>query len=612
MHFRCPHCMNAIDVVEDDDWWEVTCPSCGTHISVAGDQETRTRMSVQEQLAHFELLERIGVGHFGAVWRARDTVLDRIVALKVSREQVDARPSRWSFLREARAASQLNHPNIVPIYEIGQAKGHTFIVSEYIEGLDLRRHLKRAGKLAPRQAAQIARDIARALHHAHEEGILHRDVKSGNILLDADMRPYLADFGLAKRNGAEVTVTRDGEILGTPAYMAPEQAAGRNSEVDARSDIYSLGAVLYEMLTGQLVFRGGEQTLVYRVIHEEPRSPRSVARDVPEDLSTICLTCLEKDPDDRYQTAEQLGRDLDRFLCGESIEARPPSVLERAWRWCRREPYKTIAAVATTVAFFLLGVAVWAAARIDREDLTVLPPWATDRVSVVVKSRPTGAQLLFVPLHPDTFEEHPEFRLGPFASGTTVELPAGLFYLVIAYRDHRTFHEVYRYVPRPGERPRFVNSPVTLFRKLGDGTYRLSDIELFRQSDVAAEMVRVAGGTARVELLSSAMQKQSVPDFFIDGRRLPSAWRRHMKSRCRGRLPGIGTPTWPIRCTLRRCRWQASVGLKRPGTRNVSESDCPILESISTCRLCERPREENGRMTTCRAVSARSTIRPLT
>ena len=509
MHLRCPHCMNAVEIVEDRDWWEVTCPSCGTHISVADDEETRTHMPAEEKLAHFELLERIGMGHFGVVWRARDTVLDRVVALKVSRERTDAKESRWSFLREAKAASQLKHPNIIPIYEIGRAAGRAFIVSEYIEGTDLRRHLKRRGKMKPQQAARIASGIARALHHAHRHGVLHRDVKSGNILLKDDQHPYLADFGLAKRDVGEVAMTRDGEILGTPAYMPPEQAAGRNSEVDARSDIYSLGAVLYEMLTGQLLFQGGEHTLIYQVIYEDPPTPRRASRDVPDDLATICLKCLEKDPADRYQCAGELADELDRFLQGDSIHARKPSIARRAVRWCRRDPARTLAAVATTAAFFLLGVIAWANARWRADDLSIFPPWVEDKVHVVVPTTPERAHLVFVPIDPTTFEERPRYRLGPFDAGTAIELPSG-WYLVIAYVDDTLFNEVYRLVPRPGERQPFL-SIQTVFRQRASGEYELSPIRLFSQDEVTRSGMAVVtrstiGRGGRV----------TVPSFYCD------------------------------------------------------------------------------------------------
>jgi serine/threonine protein kinase/Tfp pilus assembly protein PilF len=312
------------------------------------------------EFGDYELLDEIGRGGQGVVYRARQKSLNRTVALKViGLGRWASTPHLRRFRQEAEAAARLEHPQIVPIYEIGERDGSCYFSMKFVEGGQLDEVVKRE-PMSVRRAAELLLKIARTVHFAHERGILHRDIKPGNILVDKNGEPHLTDFGLARLIEQESTVTNSFDVLGTPSYMSPEQAAGRTKELTAAADVYSLGAVFYQMLTGEPPFAGGTTYQTIRMVLEsEPRNPRVRNSKVDVDLATICLKCLEKDPPRRYATALALAEDLERWLRHEPIQARRTNVLTRGKKWLQRNPSRAFAAVSLAALAVAVGVIIW-------------------------------------------------------------------------------------------------------------------------------------------------------------------------------------------------------------------------------------------------------------
>jgi WD40 repeat protein len=368
-------CLDLLDRVSRFDSENPSLPADAETDPAAGGAPSNLARHCPRAVGRFLIERELGRGGLGVVYLARDSELGRYVAVKVPRSEIVAEESQQRFVREAEAAARLSHPHLVVLYEVGHVETVCYLVSEYCSGPTLARWLHdRAVPLPAREAATLAQQLAGAVHHAHSRGVLHRDIKPSNVMLELvgegegqrdsaktpRLFPKLTDFGMAKLMESTGDQTRSGAILGTPAYMAPEQVEGRLHDIDARTDIYGLGAVLYELLTGAAPFRGTSDVDTLRqLLLAEPAPPRQLCPSVPRDLEAIALKCLAKKRDTRYPTAQHLAEDLGRFLQGLPTEARPLTAWGVARKWARRRPAAVaVAAVLIASVLTLLGVVV--------------------------------------------------------------------------------------------------------------------------------------------------------------------------------------------------------------------------------------------------------------
>ncbi|HYH68768.1 MAG TPA: protein kinase, partial [Urbifossiella sp.] len=364
-----PDCARRSTVPDGVAGRSVRCPACGTRFPAgsgttvgASGPATPSRTDLAA-VGRFVVREKLGAGAFGTVYRAYDPHLDREVALKVPNPGVLDGPTRVErFLREAKAAANLRHPHVVPVYDAGRDGDRYFIASAFVDGKPLSEAVEDGG-VDVNRAARLTRELAEALAYAHGEGIVHRDVKPANVMLDAADRVHLMDFGLASRADEASRLTTDGAVLGTPAYMAPENATGAAGDPQPAADQYACGVVLYELLTGRVPFEGPVHVVLHNQVHADPEPPSAGRRAVSKDLETICLKALAKRPERRYRDCQALADDLRRWQEGEPIAARRMGVVERARRWAQKEPKLAVAGAVVALVVLVSVAVVSGAAR---------------------------------------------------------------------------------------------------------------------------------------------------------------------------------------------------------------------------------------------------------
>ncbi|QDT36633.1 serine/threonine-protein kinase [Stratiformator vulcanicus] len=458
------------------------------------------------RLGRFEIDKRLGSGSFGSVWRAWDRKLKRSVAVKIiDRARLEKHEIDLA-LHEAGAAAQLNHASIVQVHDVGQTDGAFYIVTEYVNGADLKTHL-RQGELSHRDAVGMCAQIARALQHAHDNDVIHRDVKPSNVLVNFRGEAKLADFGMARWDKADLTLTAKDRIVGAPGYMAPEQARGRG--VGPRSDVYSLGIMLYEMLTGKRPFEGEIQQVLFSLQFREAPRPRKINKTISRDLETIVLKAIQKRPEDRYATADEFAADLQRWLDGEPVKARRVSPMGKVWRLALRQPRTS-----ATLAFgtFLIATAI---SILGSSLITAVPvdPFADGEWDVQVETKPEGAEITVVQL-----DEHHQPIAEALTKSTdrtplTMSLAPGR-YLVIATLGTR-FHEVHRTVPGVKETIAIGVTKPKHWTLLEEGVIAWPRIDIPGDNITAAMQLVPANEKFAYRALESKGNTVGVPAFFI-------------------------------------------------------------------------------------------------
>jgi formylglycine-generating enzyme required for sulfatase activity len=532
------------------------------------------------RLGRYVIRHLVGKGGFGAVYAAYDEELDRLVAVKVPYARRLAPGEQQQAFAEARRHAKLDHPNIVPIYDVGRTDEiPCYFVSKLIAGRDLAERLKES-RPGYREAAALLLPVAEALAHLHGRGLIHRDVKPRNILLDEAGVPYLADFGLAMPPLPPEGSADEQLLAGTLAYMSPEQARGENRQLDGRSDLYALGVVLYELLTGERPFTGGVVTVRTRILQEEPTPPHLLDPGVPRDLEAVCLKLLAKDPAQRYQHADELAEDLRRFLAGEPLRyGRKTGMSERVLSWLRR--HRAVSAAAAVAGVAVMLALLLAMRRPPPREVPVLVE-REKTVRATVQTRPSGAAVSFFPLDGETGEVRPD-KVVRARAGDVVDVVPG-YNLVVAVLEGKPgetvrFHEVLRLVP--GSKARLTGPFRFQEAKYRDGVWHLFDITI-PPADVTREMCLVPGAEEFVmgsdelklegQLALAPPHRHSMPAFYLDTTEVTvRAYNQAVVGDdMRQHPPAVGEPNHPVTSV----RWDQAVSwAEKIGKRLPDEAE---------------------------------------
>ncbi len=439
-----------------------------------------------EFIAHFELVELLGSGAMGSAWKAWDSRLRRNVTLKLPRNRSMAENDLRRFLREGQSGAQLQHAQLASVHDVGRDGDIYYLVANYVEGQNLREFVLRR-RPTFLETATLSAEIAEALHHVHAKGMIHRDLKPANIIVDSSGSPHIIDFGLAKFLDDDYDLTMHGELVGTPAYMSPEQANGNAAQVSYKSDIYSLGVILFELLTGDCPFEGDRESVIRQILVREPARPRTIKRTIPWDLETICLKAIEKDPACRYSTTNDLATDLRHFAEGKPILVRRTNLLEKCARLTRKRP--------TITAILAIGMIILATSSFAISSLHTQNRLLEGYRPVYVTTQPSGAHVVLVPIDPETNEpsENTADIIRP--SGETplsTEAKAGRYFVEaqLSSSDGPMFAEVYRTVGKSSRQSEPLKR-ANIKAGLDPETCRLSSIALTPIADASSQMVKI-------------------------------------------------------------------------------------------------------------------------